>query len=66
MTLELEWTGQDVYRNAPLRDWLVDGEVAGRTRSGGGLTFATVYDAGHMVSSQPRVWSGACVADAVF
>jgi cathepsin A (carboxypeptidase C) len=27
----------------------VDGKEAGRTQSGGGLTWATVYEAGHMV-----------------
>ena len=47
--LNLEWSGQEMFANAPLRDWLVDGEVAGRTRTGGVLTFATVHDAGHLV-----------------
>lgn len=49
MTLGLEWTGQDAYRNEQLREWLVDGEVAGKVRAGGGLTFATIDGAGHMV-----------------
>ena len=49
MTLELEWSGQDAYRGAELREWTVEGKPAGKTRSGGGLTFATIYDAGHMV-----------------
>ena len=49
MTLSLEWSSHEAYRNAPLREWMVDGEAAGKTRSGGGLTFATVYEAGHMV-----------------
>ncbi|TBU49291.1 serine carboxypeptidase [Dichomitus squalens] len=48
MTLELEWFGQDAFRSQPLRDWSVDGVVAGRTRSAGSLTFATIRDAGHM------------------
>ncbi|KAI0368897.1 serine carboxypeptidase [Pilatotrama ljubarskyi] len=49
MTLALEWSSQDAYRNAPLQEWLVDGEVAGKFRTGGGLTFATIDGAGHMV-----------------
>lgn len=53
MTLALEWTGQDAYRNEPLREWLVADEVAGKVRSGGGLTFATIDGAGHMVCFSP-------------
>lgn len=34
---------------SPKQEWVVDGEKAGRTQSGGGLTWATVYEAGHMV-----------------
>ncbi|PCH38417.1 serine carboxypeptidase [Wolfiporia cocos MD-104 SS10] len=49
MTLGLEWTGQDGFVAEPLREWEVDGEVAGLTRSAGPLTFATLYGAGHMV-----------------
>ncbi len=49
MTRELEWTGQETYQSLPLREWFVDGEVAGKTRSFGPLTFATIRDAGHMV-----------------
>lgn len=32
-----------------LREWTIDGKVAGRTRSAKGLTFATIEGAGHMV-----------------
>lgn len=53
MTLGLEWTEQESYRNEHLREWLVDGEVAGKVRAGGGLTFATIDDAGHMVRYLP-------------
>ena len=45
----MEWSAQEVHRTARVRDWHVDGEVAGWLRSGGGLTFATVYGAGHLV-----------------
>ncbi len=51
MTLGLEWMQQEAYRSEPLRDWLVDDKPAGLTRSGGGLTFATISGAGHLVSS---------------
>ncbi len=51
MTLELEWTQQEVFREQSLREWFVDGEVAGKTRTAGPLTFATVRDAGHLVRS---------------
>ncbi|EIW74516.1 serine carboxypeptidase [Coniophora puteana RWD-64-598 SS2] len=48
-TLDLEWTGHDAFSTQPLKEWEVDGEVAGRTRGAHGLTFATIYGAGHMV-----------------
>lgn len=49
MTLELEWTGQSAFASQPLRDWEINGTVAGVTRSAGALTFATINGAGHMV-----------------
>lgn len=48
-TLGLDWTGSAAYNAQKDRDWSVDGEVVGITRSANGLTFATVYGAGHMV-----------------
>ncbi|THH00828.1 hypothetical protein EW026_g1778 [Hermanssonia centrifuga] len=48
MTLGMEWTGQESFRSQPLRDWRVGDHVAGRTRSAGALTFATIAGAGHM------------------
>ncbi|KAI9066157.1 serine carboxypeptidase [Trametes sanguinea] len=42
MTLALEWTGQEAYRTDKLREWTVDGQAAGVTRSGGGLTVLDV------------------------
>ncbi|CDO73952.1 hypothetical protein BN946_scf185016.g109 [Trametes cinnabarina] len=48
MTLALDWTNKDEYRSQPLRPWFVDGDLAGMTRSGGGLTFATIAGAGHL------------------
>lgn len=49
MTLQLEWTGQERFAAEPLRDWKVDGQVAGKVRTSGPLTFATIHGAGHMV-----------------
>ena len=49
MSLALEWTGRQRFASQPLREWSVDGNVAGLARSANGLTFVTVNDAGHMV-----------------
>ena len=50
MTMDLEWTKKDEYRREPLHAWTIKGnQIAGVTRSGGGLTFATIVGAGHMV-----------------
>ncbi|KAI0772250.1 serine carboxypeptidase [Irpex lacteus] len=49
MLLNLEWTGADAFRASTAKEWTVDGEVAGLTRSAGKLTFVTVDGAGHMV-----------------
>jgi carboxypeptidase C (cathepsin A) len=48
-TLAMEWNGQEDFAGTKLREWFVDGTVAGLTRSARGLTFATIYGAGHMV-----------------
>lgn len=52
MSLELEWSGQESFVAEPLRDWTVDGKVAGKVRSSGPFTFATIAAAGHMVRGQ--------------
>lgn len=49
-TLNMEWSGKEAFGQQALEAWLVEGEVAGKTRSAKGLTFATVDGAGHMVS----------------
>ncbi|KAI0673817.1 serine carboxypeptidase [Trametes maxima] len=48
MTLALEWSGQNDFRDQPLTEWRVGDEIAGKVRSAGGLTFATIDGAGHM------------------
>lgn len=50
-TLDMEWTGQTGYREAEMREWMVGGEPAGKTKSFGNFTFATIYGAGHLVGS---------------
>lgn len=49
MTAGLEWYGQAEFVQQPLREWQVDGKVAGVTKSAGPLTFVTIDGAGHMV-----------------
>ncbi|QRV90103.1 Serine carboxypeptidase [Ceratobasidium sp. AG-Ba] len=46
---ELDWTGKEQFRASDFRGWFVDGGLVGSVKSGGGLTFATVDAAGHMV-----------------
>ncbi|KAH7916117.1 Alpha/Beta hydrolase protein [Hygrophoropsis aurantiaca] len=46
---KLEWSGRTAYAGQTWRDWLVDGHTAGATKKAGGLTFATILGAGHMV-----------------
>lgn len=48
-TLAMDWSGKEEFNKQSLRDWVVDGKSAGKTRSAKGLTFATVEAAGHMV-----------------
>ncbi|KAH9487388.1 Carboxypeptidase Y-like protein A [Psilocybe cubensis] len=48
-TLALEWSGQSEFVQQELKDWVVDGKSAGKTRSAKGFTFATIAGAGHMV-----------------
>lgn len=53
MTMALEWYGRNGFVTTKLRDWYLDIDAnekpAGKTRSFEGLTFASVYDSGHMV-----------------
>ena len=49
-TLDLPWSGQEGFIDVPLREWHVDGGVAGKTRSFKNFAFATIRGAGHLVS----------------
>ncbi|TFK48035.1 alpha/beta-hydrolase [Heliocybe sulcata] len=44
----LEWSGRGQWEENEERGWMVDGKEAGKTRSAGKLTWATIYGAGHM------------------
>jgi carboxypeptidase C (cathepsin A) len=46
----VEWSGQEEFSGTAMREWEVEGKVAGEVRSMGMLTYASVYRAGHMVS----------------
>jgi carboxypeptidase C (cathepsin A) len=48
-TADLDWTGKKAFNTQELQDWHVNTTVAGKTRSAHGLTFATIFGAGHMV-----------------
>ena len=48
-TLALDWSGKAEFSSQELREWSVNGAVAGKTRSANGFTFATIDGAGHMV-----------------
>lgn len=45
----LEWSGHSAFAAEELRAWEVDGKPVGESKSTNGLTWATVYGAGHMV-----------------
>lgn len=44
----LQWSGAQSFRQAPVEDWVVDGEVAGSIREWGPLAFVIVKDAVRM------------------
>jgi cathepsin A (carboxypeptidase C) len=47
-TTELQWSGQAKYNAAADVNWMSGGKVAGQHREFGGLSFTSVYNAGHM------------------
>lgn len=58
---------QAAYHSSSTVQWSVGGGVAGEVRSGGGLTFAMVEAAGHMVPmDQPEAVSSASTCDQHF
>jgi len=49
MVQKLDWSRGKEFRELEMREWSVDGNVAGKTKTAGKLTFATILGAGHMV-----------------
>ena len=51
-TLSMDWDGREGFAAQPLSDWKVseDQEPAGKFRTFGNFSFATIYGAGHLVS----------------
>lgn len=49
MIEEIEWSRKCEFQKEKLYKWRVDGEVAGDAQHGGGLSWATIAGAGHMV-----------------
>ncbi|KAH7106100.1 serine carboxypeptidase [Auriculariales sp. MPI-PUGE-AT-0066] len=45
----MQWTGRTAFNGEKLRPWHFEGTVAGETKKAQGLTFASVYGAGHLV-----------------
>lgn len=45
----LRWSGHDAFASEELKEWIVNDKVAGEWKSANGLTWATVFGAGHMV-----------------
>ena len=53
-------TLQSTFDSAPFKNWTVSGHLAGSVKTGGGLTFIEVENAGHMVPmNQPEAVSRA-------
>lgn len=51
---------QSAFANASTVNWMTNGQLAGQVKSGGGMTFAAVEGAGHMVPmDQPAAVSKA-------
>lgn len=42
---QLNWHGSDAWVRAEEREWVVDGEAAGKVTQAGPLAFVKVYDA---------------------
>lgn len=48
-TEALDWSGGDAYRRVEMGQWSIGGDDVGMYKASGGLTFATIRGAGHMV-----------------
>jgi carboxypeptidase C (cathepsin A) len=48
---KLVWSQSDVYQRENWREWTVDGKVAGEVKETDFLSFVTIEEAGHMMST---------------
>lgn len=55
--LNLKWPGAADYKKAVRKQWTVDGEIAGYSKSVGNLVEVLVRNAGHMVPSDQPKWA---------
>lgn len=63
---QLSWSGADLYKVAPRKKWMVDGELAGYSKTVGGFSEVLVRDAGHMVPSDQPKWALDLITKFVF
>ncbi|EJD07208.1 serine carboxypeptidase [Fomitiporia mediterranea MF3/22] len=56
-TLDLDWPGRSEFSGIPLQEWFVDDSPAGKTRTYGNFSFATIYAAGHLAPHDKPVES---------
>jgi len=47
--MNFEWSKANVYRVAPLQPLRLHDTIVGEVKEGGGMTFVTIKEAGHMV-----------------
>ncbi|XP_047312941.1 serine carboxypeptidase-like 48 [Impatiens glandulifera] len=54
--MKIEWWGQRQFNDAPITSYIVNGNVEGKLKRYGPLSFLKVFNSGHMVSmDQPKV-----------
>nr|BAN20175.1 retinoid-inducible serine carboxypeptidase [Riptortus pedestris] len=63
---KLEWSGAEIYKTAPRKQWYVGSELAGYSKTAKGLTEVLVRNAGHMVPLDQPVWALDLITKFVF
>lgn len=54
---KLNWSGAELYRAAPRKSWMVEGELAGFAKSARGFTEVLVRNAGHSIPMDQSKWT---------
>ncbi|CAH1392264.1 unnamed protein product [Nezara viridula] len=54
---KMKWSGAEKYKNAPRKQWLVQDQLAGYSKTVGGFSEVLVRDAGHMVPQDQPKWA---------